>query len=71
MWAHLIQRVIEIDIRGDRLERPAEVCDIIDVAVHVHVAAARHLHRPLNLCRQLQVWDLLPDLLRWQHIPAW
>ncbi len=44
-----MQAVIEVDICRDCLEGPSEVGNIVDVAIHVHVAAARHLHRALNL----------------------
>ena len=45
----LDEGVVEVDIGGDSFQSPSQVGDIVDVAVHVHIAAAGHLHRPLQL----------------------
>ena len=61
-----MQAVVEVDVWGNCLERPAEVSDIVDVTVHVHVTAPRHLQRALDLRRhnkaQLSMLQLMEPL---------
>ena len=47
--------VLGVDLFGHNLQGPRYVGDVVDVAIHVHVAVAGHLLRALNLQRR-GVW---------------
>jgi hypothetical protein len=49
--AHLVQLAAGVDVQGHRLQAPRQVRHVVQVLVHVHVGAARHLHRPHDLRR--------------------
>ncbi len=41
---YLNKGVIQVYIYGNSFQRPGNVCDIVDVTIHVHVASPCHLH---------------------------
>ncbi len=46
---YLQQAIVQVHIRWYCLQGPAQVCDVVDVAVHVHVTAASYLNGTLDL----------------------
>ena len=80
---HLIQVVTIIHILRYRLQGPGKVDHVVDVTVHVHVAAASYLGGTGNLigdvkeailspavCKRAEAHDQMEDPIRFSFIPS-